>query len=286
MIAAVRLPHLANFDDLDPLAAEPDVHVRWTARVEGLEGSAAIVIPGTRNTLADLRWLWETGLAAAIRAHQRAGVAVVGLCGGYQIMGMHVTDPGGIEAGGECLGLGLLDTETMLAPTKATRRVRAAVLDATGPIGLPLGATVDGYEIHHGRTRIGPEARNWIAVNGEPVGAWAWKSARVGSRARRDPRLSRAAKDTACAAGEKAHAAAQELTVVPAPTPAWGAYLHGLFHNDALRDTWLASLRAVPAGLSWEARVEREIDRVADVVEHHVDAVWLDRLLRHDAGHA
>ncbi len=103
-IAAVRLPHLSNFDDLDPLAAEPGVQVRWTDHPEDLQSADAIVLPGTRNTTDDLRWLWESGMGAAIRARAAAGAPVVGLCGGYQMLGSSVADPLGIEGGGKCQG--------------------------------------------------------------------------------------------------------------------------------------------------------------------------------------
>ena len=78
-IAAIRLPHIANFDDLDPLAQEPSVHVLWTDTAAHVQSAQAIVLPGTRNTLSDLRWLWESGLAAVIRTRAAAGVPVSGL---------------------------------------------------------------------------------------------------------------------------------------------------------------------------------------------------------------
>src|SRR5260370_1159372 len=96
-IAAVCFPHVANFDDLDPLASEPGVAVRWVEGPEGLQDAAAIVLPGRRNTLADLRWLWETGLGAAVRARAAAGLPVVGLCGGYQMLRPQVTHPPRIQ---------------------------------------------------------------------------------------------------------------------------------------------------------------------------------------------
>jgi adenosylcobyric acid synthase len=221
-IVAVRLPHLANFDDLDPLAAEPGVVVRWTDRPEGLEGAAAIVIPGTRNTLADLRWLWESGLGAALRTRAAAGVPVVGLCGGYQMLGASVSDPHGIEAGGSCAGLALLAAETVLEAGKTTRLGSALVL-AAGPFRALAGSAMQGYEIHHGRTVPAGADLAWIASDGEPLGA-------------------------ACGA-------------------AWGTYLHGVFNNDDLRGAWLGQLRGSAHVEGWEARLDREIDRVADQVE-------------------
>ncbi|HEX2189703.1 MAG TPA: cobyric acid synthase [Longimicrobiaceae bacterium] len=234
-IAAVRLPHLANFDDLDPLAAEPGVRVRWTDRPEALAGADAVVLPGTRNTTADLRWLWESGLAAAVRARAAAGVPVVGLCGGYQMLGASVADPLGLEGGGEVSGLGLLDARTVLAEAKTTRRARGRWSCRAGPLAALRGTEAAGYEIHHGRTELGPGAEPLLEVEGEPAGS---------------------------AAGA-----------------VWGCYLHGVFADDALRAAWLGSLRAgAGAGGGWEARLDRELDRLADAVEAALDMAAVDRL--------
>jgi len=236
-LAAVRLPHLSNFDDLDPLAAEPGVRVRWTDRPEGLADADAVVLPGTRNTTGDLRWLWETGLAAAIRTRAAAGVPVVGLCGGYQMLGASVADPLGLEDGGEVPGLGLLDARTVLAADKTTRRARGRWTGAAGPLAALRGTEVSGYEIHHGHTEPGLGAEVLLEVEGEPAGV---------------------------AAGA-----------------VWGCYLHGAFGDDALRATWLGSLRGGPAasaGRRWETHLDRELDRLADAVEASLDMAAVDRL--------
>ena len=172
-VAAVRLPHLSNFDDLDPLAAEPGVRVRWTERPEGVASAAAVVLPGTRNTTDDLRWLWESGVAAAIRARAAAGVPVVGLCGGYQMLGHTVADPLGLEGGGEVPGLGLLDVRTVLGAEKTTRRVGSGRwVAAAGPLAALRGRPATGYEIHHGVTEPGPAAQPLVEVEGAAAGAW------------------------------------------------------------------------------------------------------------------
>ena len=172
-IAAIRLPHLSNFDDLDPLAAEADVHVRWTDRMEGLEGADAIVLPGTRNTTDDLRWVWESGMGAAIRARAATGAPVVGLCGGYQMLGTSVTDPLRIEGGGEVPGLGLLELHTTLGAEKTTRLARGRWIATSAPFSSLRDRDVSGYEIHHGQTRLGARAEPLLEIEGEPAGAWA-----------------------------------------------------------------------------------------------------------------
>jgi adenosylcobyric acid synthase len=170
VIAAVRLPYVSNFDDLDPLAAEPDVRVRWVERPEALDGCDAIVLPGSRNTTGDLRWLWESGLAAAIRARAAAGVAVVGLCGGYQMLGLRVADPHGLEGGGEVPGLGLLPVATELAAEKVLRQAAARWCALDGPFAAIRGGVASGYEIHHGRSVLAADAVAWMTIGEEPAG--------------------------------------------------------------------------------------------------------------------
>ena len=172
-VVGIRLPHLSNFDDLDPLAAEPGVRVRWTDRPEALEGAHAIVLPGTRNTTGDLRWLWETGLAAALRARAAAGVPIVGLCGGYQMLGRAVADPLGLEGGGEIPGLGLLDVRTELGEAKTTRLATGRWTTPSGALAALAGGEISGYEIHHGRTELGADATPLLEIEGEPAGAAA-----------------------------------------------------------------------------------------------------------------
>ena len=106
-LAIVAYPRASNLDDLDPLRREPRLRLRWVRRPRDLAalaappGLAAIILPGTRNTLGDLRWMQRTGMADAVRALAADEVPVVGLCGGYQIMGRRIADPDGIENGGE-----------------------------------------------------------------------------------------------------------------------------------------------------------------------------------------
>ena len=170
-IAAIRSPHLSNFDDLDPLATESGVVVRWTDQPESLDRATAIILPGTRNTTGDLRWLWETGLAAAIRARAAAGVPVVGLCGGYQMLGELVADPLGLEGGGEVRGLGLLPLRTSMELDKTTRVTNGQWVYGSPPVASVGAVNVTGYEIHHGDTEIGPDASCLVEIEGRPGGA-------------------------------------------------------------------------------------------------------------------
>jgi adenosylcobyric acid synthase len=149
LVACPILPRIANFDDLDPLKLEPEVEVAFIPPGAAIPAEASlIVLPGSKATIADLAALRECGWDIDIAAHRRRGGAILGLCGGYQMLGRVVADPLGIEgAPGAVVGLGLLDVETELRPLKALRRVS----------GRAWGAGFSGYEMHMGLT-TGPDA--------------------------------------------------------------------------------------------------------------------------------
>ncbi|KAA9008046.1 cobyric acid synthase [Histidinibacterium aquaticum] len=164
-IAVPRLSRIANFDDLDPLSAEPGVSVEIVEPGRALPGDAALVlIPGSKSTRSDLADLRAQGWDIDLFAHVRRGGHVLGLCGGYQMLGRRIADPEGLEgAPGEIEGLGLLDVETVMRPEK-----RLALSAAHHP---GSGEAVEGYEIHMGETE-GPDcARAWLSVNERPEGA-------------------------------------------------------------------------------------------------------------------
>ena len=168
--AAIRIivpvfPRIANFDDFDPLKAEPDVSVEMVPRGRALPGDAdLIVLPGSKATLADLAALRDEGWDIDIKAHLRRGGLVLGICGGYQMLGKRITDDGGIEGPPACAdGLGLLDIETRLAGAKQLARV-AGTHPATG-------SEIVGYEMHVGRTEGADCARPMLHLTGGPDGA-------------------------------------------------------------------------------------------------------------------
>jgi adenosylcobyric acid synthase len=164
-IAVPRLGRIANFDDLDPLSSEPNVRVDIIEPGRPLPGDADLVlIPGSKSTIADLRDFRANGWDIDLHAHIRRGGHVLGLCGGYQMLGREIADPDGIEGPpGSVPGLGHLDITTVMAPHKH--------LKLTGATYLPTGHPVEGYEIHIGET-TGPDcARAWLQVEDRPEGA-------------------------------------------------------------------------------------------------------------------
>ncbi len=142
-IALIDLPHISNFTDLDALRIETDVHIRRVCRVDDLGQPDAIILPGTKNVISDLDYLLTSGLADAVRQLAKTGTEIVGICGGYQLLGKKIADPHAIESSGKtCRGMGLLAMETTLQPDKIMTRCQAT--------HLPSDNSLYGYEIHHG----------------------------------------------------------------------------------------------------------------------------------------
>ncbi|MFC7359892.1 cobyric acid synthase [Nocardioides astragali] len=176
-VAVVRLPRISNFTDVDALGIEPGVDVTFASEARALAGADLVVLPGTRATLADLGWLRERGLDRAVLDHAAAGKPVLGICGGFQMLGRRITDPDGVEgaAGADEPGLGLLDVTTTFAGEKVLRL----------PTGSALGVPAHGYEIHHGRIeRHGGEEFLGGARSGAVLGTM-WHGSLEGDELRR-----------------------------------------------------------------------------------------------------
>jgi adenosylcobyric acid synthase len=238
-VVAVRLPHVSNFDDLDPLA-QIGVRVRWIADPRDLGDPSMIVLPGSKSTRADLEFLWSSGLAAAIRAAAGRGVLILGICGGYQMLGTKLDDPHGLEGDpGSTPGLGLIDARTTFAPEKVTRRSEGRVTAAAGPFGSIAGATVRGYEIHDGETSHSEasllEIRN--GTGSRPDGA------------------------------------------VSATGRVIGTYLHGLLDNPEVLRALSQHLQLKEQPEAHTMIVSRELDRLADVVESNANMSAIDALV-------
>ncbi len=246
-IAVIRLPHIANFDDFDPLAAEAGVQVRYVSRVEEFGQPAAIILPGTKTTLDDLAWLYSTGLDQVILTQVKQGKPVVGICGGYQILGQSLTDPDGVEAqpGTSANGLGLLPLQTTFVDDKRTRPVQAILQAQHGPLTTLTGTSIQGYEIHMGRSVItNAENSPLCFVN---------------------------------LVTSESNEAIYPDGLISADGHIWGTYLHGLFDNDALRHTWLHSLGWRGQGQVFDRQVA--YNRLADHVEAHLDMKQIQSII-------
>lgn len=148
-IAVIRLPRISNFTDFDPLEAEPSVTLKYVNPQDALGHPDAVILPGSKTTIADLIVLKKTGMATAIQNYLAAGGIVMGICGGYQMLGKMISDPGGLEGEkGNYEGLGLLPLKTVIGANKVTRQRQ--VTSYYPQEGLPI----NGYEIHQGQTQI------------------------------------------------------------------------------------------------------------------------------------
>ncbi|MCB2226866.1 MAG: cobyric acid synthase [Desulfarculaceae bacterium] len=240
-VGVVRLSHISNYTDFDALAATEGVELSWLERPEELAGLDLLILPGTKNTLAALAKLRSCGLDQAVKAFHSLGGKVLGLCGGYQLLGESIADPDGVEGPpGDEPGLGLLPVATTMAGDKTTTRVLARCAD-----GLPFAAPGEmrGYEIHMGLTRALAAPRP------------AFRLASV-----------------------LGNAVDQDEGSVSPEGRVVGTYLHGILDNDALRAALLAWARGGDAPLSgdYAAFRERQFDLLADHLEAHLN---LDGLL-------
>ncbi|MBM6906212.1 cobyric acid synthase [Collinsella tanakaei] len=153
-VAVVRLPHLSNFTDFDPLMRHPAVGLRYVERAEDLGRPDLLVLPGTKSTLADLAWLRATGIAACALALADQGTPVLGICGGYQMLGEGIDDPLSVEGGGSAPGLGLLPIRTTFAERKHLTQTELSLHPGMGVFSCWDGLVAHGYEIHAGDTRV------------------------------------------------------------------------------------------------------------------------------------
>ncbi|SFK98069.1 adenosylcobyric acid synthase (glutamine-hydrolysing) [Halogranum rubrum] len=260
-VAVPRLPHISNFTDLEPLAAEPGVRVAYVPLDDPLADADAVVLPGTKNTVDDLLAAREAGLGAALAAFDGP---LVGLCGGYQFLGERLTNAA-VEGTGEAEsvgGFGLLPVETRFDPKKRVTEARWR-LDGTGPLAGARG-TVEGYEIHTGQTR---------AVGDDEIET-PFTRTRDGERTTGDD--DERTDDDDVAESDGATLGAANANVL-------GTYLHGLFENQVARDAFLDVTFAAAGRLRPKPgeATRSPFDRAATLVADHVDVAALGLDSRH-----
>lgn len=232
-ICIVSYPHVSNFDDFDVFKFEKNINVRFVKRIEEFGKPDIVILPGSKNTISDLIWLRKTGLADLVLGHAKSGKDVVGICGGYQMLGKSLCDEYGIEGGiRQIEGLGLLDIVTHFEKQKSTFQVKAKVVWEK----LDVDEYLLGYEIHMGRThKISTDAIfKIIERNGQKVSILDGTKNTQGN--------------------------------------VWGTYIHGIFNNDKFRSRWLSTVgyRANPS-ISFQTILQQSIDRLADEIERNLD---------------
>jgi len=266
VLAILHLPLISNFDDFDPFRTDPGVRIRYITSPDELGRPDAVIIPGTKSTVADLDWLRSRGLDRALIEYVQSGGALMGVCGGYQMLGRVIHDPQRVEAPEEITpGLGLLPIETSFLTEKTTTQVRARIRTWQHPaaesswLASILGQEIEGYEIHMGNT---PSATPWLEIitrNGCPVDV-------MDGAINPDGRI-------------------------------WGCYLHGIFANQNLRHAWLSSLGWRPdsalvknssigtvsgAGNDDGGSFMDAISRLTDTVEAALDMPRLEKIIWED----
>lgn len=255
-IGVVRLPYISNYTDFDCFEQDPQVRLEYFDRPGKAFRYDAVILPGSKNTLEDLAFLKRSGLSDAVVSFYKAGGTVVGICGGYQMLGLCVRDPLGVESGlGEVPGLGLLEVETEMLSEKITSQVEAETIFPFGeetPAGS-LESPLYGYEIHMGRTR--------------PVQKTNLPLFRITRRG-------------GCPVSV-------EDGFVQAGGRVWGTYIHGIFDNDGFRKRFLEDLgrrsgrEDVPSSTSFSFMKwrEKQYDLLADHLRRHVDVARIYGLI-------
>ncbi|MFG0516756.1 cobyric acid synthase [Kluyvera intermedia] len=247
-VAVVQLPHISNFTDFNALAAQPDVRVRYVRHADDLAGADLIILPGSKNTLGDLLWLQESALAHGILQAQREGVPVLGICGGYQMLGDTLIDE--VESGlGTLPGLGLLNTVTRFAPHKTTTQA-TATLDGALPgwLAAVSGMALRGYEIHMGETTRPDDAQSLMQL---------------------------------CKNGQYSVDGA-----VSDDGQVFGTYLHGLFDSDAFTRALVNGLRerkglaALDGDFHYARYKAQQFDILAESMRQHIDIEKIYTIMR------
>lgn len=250
-ITVINLPRISNFTDFDALKEEPGVDLKYIRPGEELGQTDAIIIPGSKNSVADLIHLIETGCAGQIVKASERGVPVVGICGGYQMLGMELRDPQKTESShGTVTGLGLLNTITSFYPEKQTFQVKAEIKALSKLLPDLEGEVLSGYEIHMGFTQLFDEGQSALKI------------------------LKRSGSGVSIsdgAVGEKGFV--------------FGTYLHGIFDNENFRRSFLTYLyqnkglvSSFQGGISFSQRMNQTYDTLADVVRENIDVEYIKKL--------
>jgi adenosylcobyric acid synthase len=248
-IGVIRLPHISNYTDFDPLEASDGVELLYISEASQLAGLDLLILPGSKSTIPDLFWLRQSGIARAIHDYRQSGGEIIGICGGYQMLGKTVTDPDSVESDLDlCEGLGFLDVTTVLTGEKQTHQVAGSALAGAEQLGLGQDDVISGYEIHMGETTIGPLAQPLLRLTMRSGCTVVVNDGAINADGR-----------------------------------VWGSYLHGLFDNETIRQPLLSRLRQKRGLETVEDKaapnLESELDRLADHLQTHLDVERILTLL-------
>lgn len=248
-VAVIRLPRISNFTDFAPLEAMEELNVRYVSSPGEFGEPDAVLVPGSKNTIQDLLWMRQNGLEAKIIRHAAKGGIVFGICGGYQMLGMTISDPEGAEQKGTVRGMELLPGHTIFQNEKRRTRVNGRFGKLEGALAGMTGLSLEGYEIHMGKTVCAEEVPVLVSISEET--------------------------------GERKHAmdGAQSGNV-------YGCYIHGIFDTAEASGGFVKAVLEMKgydtSGIEtkdWNAHKEEQYDRLADIIRNNMDMEAVYRMI-------
>ncbi|MDD7641193.1 MAG: cobyric acid synthase [bacterium] len=270
-VAVIRLPHISNFTDFLVLEHDPRIGLRYVERSSQLGTPDLILLPGTKNTMDDLRWLRTSGMEAVIQKAHADGSILFGICGGYQMLGKRLSDPAHVEAGGELAGLGFLPQQTVFTKEKTRTQVRGRIGQIQGALAGMTGCEIEGYEIHMGETTAcaGADTAEKVCAGAEANG----------SKTDRSVPLQKLTVLTDELTGETKTDGAFTDNV-------YGTYVHGIFDAEGMVPALVRSLAARRGidldqieGLSLAEYREKQFDLLAAALREHLDMEYIYRVV-------
>jgi len=264
-IAVIRLPRISNFTDFQALLLEPSVSVRYVDKTSELGSPDVILLPGTKSTMSDLKWMRESGLETAVLRLAQSGTIIFGICGGYQMLGSSIEDPSGVEGSGELRGLGLLPIETVFETSKIRTRVEGRTGKLKGIFESLSDKKVSGYEIHMGTSRqITDDADALVCVSEYASDSDSLESIRD---------TFAHGKPDGCCRGNVA-----------------GTYLHGIFDEEEFREAFIRLLHerkgidySDVGAFSYREYKENQYDRLAAALRESLDMERIYRIIEEGA---
>lgn len=247
-IAVIRYPRISNFTDFHVFEQIPGVSVRYVTSVGELGNPDMICLPGTKNTMGDLKWLRQNGLEAAIKKEKSCGKVIFGICGGYQMLGHTLNDLHGVEEGGTIAGMALLPMDTYFEVEKKTTRVSGHFNKLTGILEGLSGKAIEGYEIHMGRSTFRSDVKVLTQLNYDSI----WQTSKDG------------------------------IFV----DSVYGTYLHGIFDKEGIACEVVAALARKKGfrfqdleGFDYHKIKEQQYDYLADQLRKHLDMDQIYRIM-------
>ena len=262
-VAVIRLPRISNFTDIAPLEALDEVRVRYITSPGEFGEPDAVIIPGSKNTIQDLLWMRQNGLEAKIQRYASQGGLVFGICGGYQMLGVEISDLEGVEHQGTIQGMGLLPVRTVFGSEKRRTRVHGRFLEMAGILEELTGTGFEGYEIHMGESRLREGVGQLVEFTDDTLPEASHPERKTGG----------------CGARQNRADGAQSGNV-------YGCYIHGIFDAPGCAKGFLGAVlkkKGYDAAhiqvRDWKAHKEEQYDKLADIIRESLDMERIYRII-------